>query len=823
MKKLITSIYLILSIIFFANGQSNSFSSSEILQSIKKLNNTGTALYVAAHPDDENTMLITWLSKERMVRTAYFSFTRGDGGQNLIGTEQGEATGLLRTQELLQARSVDGGEQYFSRANDFGYTKTTEEALATWGKELVLGDLVYAIRSLRPDVIITRFPPDDRAGHGHHSASAVMAAEAFKLAGDKNAYPEQLDKVSIWQPKRLVWNAYNRGFTNTPPEDAASYVTAEIGGYNTNLGLSYGEIGAAARSMHKSQGFGMQLQRGERTEFLTHTDGEPAKTDIFDGVNLTWSKVNGGEAISGLINEIYRNFQAESPQASVPMLIQLYKLLLTYPKDALLTKKIEEVKSLILRCSGIFIEANAADYAYAPTDSINLKVSIYKRTAPEVKIKNLQLEVLNFEKEIGKSLPENQAFDIPVKLAVPADAAISQPYWLASKHPLGSYQLTDEKNRTLPFGQNPNTTSITLNFDQTDISFTIPIQYKYADPSYGEKIRPLEIRPAVSITPTMPSLLFTDKNAQELKVTIKSNMDAQTGDLTPKLPAGWEISPKTISFSLPKKYDEEVVSFQITPVNNPKNEPLKLEARVQNKTFDKGLSTIAYNHIPTTTFYPEAEVSLVNVDLKTKGKTIGYVMGAGDEVPKALSQMGYTVKLINESDFIAGLPKMDALIIGIRAYNTLEWLPFYHQKLIEFMNLGGNVICQYQTSRGNDDFLTKMGPYPFMISRDRVSQEDAEVRILNPAHPVLNKPNKITDADFEGWVQERGLYFADKYQDHYEAIFSMNDTNESPKEGSLIIAKQGKGNYIFTGLSFFRELPAGVPGAYRLLANLIAL
>ena len=804
-------------------AQIKQYQPGQILHDLEKMKVLGSAMYIAAHPDDENTLLITWLANEKKVRTAYFAMTRGDGGQNLIGTEQGEYAGLLRTHELLGARSVDGGEQYFSRANDFGYSKTTEEALKLWNKDLVLGDLVYRIRKFRPDVLITRFPPDERAGHGHHSASSLLAELAFDAAADPKAFPEQLKEVDIWQAKRLFWNSYNRGFTNTPPDDDGIYLKYDIGTYNPLLGESYGEIGGRARSMHKSQGFGSALSRGERLEFLRLTKGEKPENDLFDGVNLTWSRLPGGQQVEILLNDIVRGFNPANPSASVPLLNQALTLLEGMGNDPLVQQKKNDLVQIILRAAGIYAEVNATDYAYNPGDSAKLKLSLLNRGNCEVKINNLQLPEIGENETYNEKLEKHILRQKEVEILIPQNFPITQPYWLQEPHALGNYTISNEKYRNLPMSPPALSGHIDLVIDGKSIAFTLPVNYKYVEPSKGEIYRYLEIRPAVMVTPQVESMLFANSDVQELVVSVKAGTSQVKGTVTPNISEGWMATPASLPYEIEEKGAEQVLTFKITAPKGASEAQMIISASFEGKNYQRGIHIIKYDHIPEITTFPVSEVRLVKPDFIVKGSRVAYVMGAGDKVPEALTQMGYEVTLLDEDNLSQNLNGFDAIMIGVRAYNTKDWLTNYTEKLNQYVFNGGTVICQYQTASRFGGFQKNIAPYALQISRDRVSEEDAEVRFIAPDDVLLNKPNKIAPKDFDGWVQERGLYFADEWAPEFKPVLSMNDTNETPKEGSLLHARYGSGNYIFTGLSFFRELPAGVPGAYRLLANLIAV
>jgi LmbE family N-acetylglucosaminyl deacetylase len=823
MKKPILTILFVIFVTQWLSAQQKVYSSGELLHGLNKLKVVGSAMYVAAHPDDENTLLITWLANEKKVRTAYIAMTRGDGGQNLIGPEKDELAGLLRTNELLGARNIDGGEQYFTRANDFGYCKTTEEALSTWGKKRVLADLVFRIRKFQPDVIITRFPPDERAGHGHHSASSLLAEEAFDAAADKNAFPEQLTEVDTWQSKRLLWNFYNRGFTNTPPDDNSKFIQVDIGGFNPLLGESNGEIGSRARSMHKSQGFGSRLQRGQRMEVLKHTMGEPAESDLFDGINTTWSRIKGGEIMTGLINDVIINFNPENPENSVLALNQMYQLLYTLPDSPLLDYKKKQLEDLIIQFAGIQLEVNSDDYQIATEDTLKGSINLINRSNLKVKVVAINFPILNYQNNSSKDLEENDYIQIPFKVYIKKEIDITQPYWLLEDHPIGFYIVSDKNNIGIPMSPAAINSIVKLNIEGLVLERTIPVNYKYVEPSFGEIYRSLEIRPAITITSNTSSLIFNSKYPQEVLVTVKSSKDNINGNVKPNLPKDWRFSSNNTSFNLLKKNDETILKFNIIPSKTASKATLSFEAEVKSKIYNRGLKTIKYSHIPEQTIFPKAEVTIVKLNLKKKGKKVGYIMGSGDEVPEALRQIGYEVDLLTEEDLNSNLSKYKAILIGSRAYSLNSWLAFQHPKLMSYVKQGGNLICQFQTYGDYDEFHNKMGPYDYDLSRDRVSEEDAEISFVEPESLILNKPNKITSEDFKNWVQERGLYFAANWSKEYTPIFSMQDINENEQLGGVIHAKYGTGNYIYTGLSLFRQLPAGIPGAYRLLTNMISL
>ncbi len=797
----------------------------EILLNLKKLNVVGSALYVAAHPDDENTIMLSWLAKERKVRTSYLSVTRGDGGQNLVGPELSDLLGLIRTQELLAARSIDGPEQYFTRANDFGFSKTTDETMQIWGKDAVLGDVVWRIRNLRPDVIICRFPPDQRAGHGNHSASAVLAEEAFKLSGDPTKYPEQLKYVKPWQAKRVVWNTFNFGTvaqTQKPAEK--DWIQVDIGVFNPLLGKSYNEIAAESRSQHKSQGFGVPRGRGARPEYFVHKFGDKADKDVFDGVDITWNRVKGGSAIEVIINEAIKKFNPESPSTIVPILVKAYKLVLNLEDEYWKNQKKKELENLIIACSGLYFEANPNEYSAASGERINITTTLVKRSDLPVSLNKVRLIGLAKDTTLNSILGNNEQSKITFSVEIPKGQTLTQPYWLAEKK-MGKGMYRVDNQELIGFPEKPADLQAEFSFviDNQNITFNTPIVFKYTDEIRGELYRTFEIRPEITANISDKVYVFADNQAKDVEITLKSAKANVTGSVGLELPSDWKSVPSSIDFNLVNKYQEQKVIFKVTPSATNSEGQIKVIAKTANGVFDRGILTVAYDHIPPQTLFPLTEAKVVKLDIKFKGKNIGYIAGAGDEVPAALRQIGYSVTMLTEKEFNEDLVKFDAIVVGVRAYNTEDRLKFYQKKLMEYVEKGGNMIVQYQVNNQLQKIEGGMGPFPFKVSRERVTVEEAEIRFLKPESPLLNVPNKITNKDFDNWIQERGLYFANEWDAKFETILSSNDPNEKPLDGGLLYAKHGKGNYIFTGYAFFRQLPAGVPGAYRLFANLISV
>ncbi|MFA4868109.1 MAG: PIG-L family deacetylase [Pedobacter sp.] len=809
MKFRLSTLFFIAVTPFFATAQNmQQLNAAEIKQGLEALNVTGSVLYIAAHPDDENTRLLGYLAKEKKVRTGYLSLTRGDGGQNLIGNEQAELLGLIRTQELLAARRTDGAEQFFTRANDFGFSKNPEESFKIWDKAKILSDVVLVIRKFQPDVIITRFPEDGRAGHGHHSGSAILAREAFVAAADPKQFPEQLTLVKPWKAKRIVWNTFNFGGNNTTADDQ---MKIDVGLYNPLLGKSYGEIAAESRSNHRSQGFGAARQRGTSIEYFTPVAGEKATSDIFDGVDFSLNRIPDNAAIQQLLEEINKNYDAANPSRSIKSLIKLRQLV----KGKVF--KHELLDDLILACAGIWFESAATNASYALAEPVSVKVQGISRVPSDFPL-SVSLE----EKNTGIKfdlLPNK--FVSRDKEIVNANIGTTQAYWLEKKHPLGYFVVDSLSKIGMPENGPALTAIFRIKIGDEVIEKKRAVIYKYTDQVRGEVYQPLVIAPPVTATLSEKAFIFNGNEPKIITVLLKGFKDQASGILVPQLPTGWKVNPQKVDFNLIKKGDEQSLTFTITPAGNTIGGSLLLNVTVDGKTYNKGLRVINYEHIPVQTLFPYSEARLDKVDLKFAGKRIGYIAGAGDLVPESLKQIGYEViNLTNDQVINSDLSAFDAIVAGVRLYNVNDQIKSMQPKLMKYVENGGNLLIQYNVN--NPLKIDNIGPYPFRLSRDRVTEEDANVRILTPKNDILNYPNKITDKDFEGWIQERGLYFVTDADQKYTSVLSMNDTNETAKTGSLIVANYGKGRFVYTGISFFRQLPAGVPGAYRLFVNLLS-
>lgn len=826
MRKLFYLLVILITTLVQAQ-QPQKLNAAEIYKDIEKLNFLGSVLYIAAHPDDENTRLISYLSNEAHARTAYLSITRGDGGQNLIGAELGPLLGIIRTQELLAARKIDGGHQFFTRANDFGYSKHPDETLELWEKEEVLSDVVYTIRKFRPDVIINRFDhttPGET--HGHHTTSAILSVEAFDLAGEKTAFQKQLDPLEPWQPKKLFQNTSPWFYENQEAFDKekSQFIELKTGVYFPLLGLSNSEIASLSRSQHQSQGFGSTGTRGEEQDYLKLLKGNhpSGATDLFAGINTTWSRLKGGEKIGKILKAVEEDFNFLDPSASIPGLLEAYELILQLEDEHWRKIKTQEITDILAACAGLYLEAVASQPTATRGEEIHITLEAINRSDIEMELAKVELSPSETTVTPHTQLLNNEGWSSEASIIVPEDASYSAPYWLRNPGSVGMYSVENPEFIGLPETPNTFSADFSLEINGTSISFEKPVVYKTNDPVLGEVYQPFEIIPPASVGIEQEVIIFSTSDPKRIPVTIKASRDTIAGSLKLQAPASWTVSPESHNFQLQHKGEERTYYFNVTPPHEQSEAYLIPVAEVQGEEFSKEIISIDYAHIPLQTVLLPSASKVVKLDIRKKGELIGYIHGAGDAVPESLEQIGYKVVTLNpETISAANLENFDAVVVGIRAYNTVDALSLKQNELLEYVRNGGNLIVQYNTSQRFQ--LPNLAPYPLSLSRGRVTDENSPVTFLAKQHEVLNTPNKITSEDFEGWVQERGLYFPQTWAPEFTPILSMNDPGEAPLEGSLLIAPYGKGNYIYTGLSFFRELPAGVPGAYRLFANLVSL
>jgi LmbE family N-acetylglucosaminyl deacetylase len=796
---------------------------SEIQLALQKLNVLGRVLYVAAHPDDENTNLMAFWANGSLYDAAYLSVTRGDGGQNIIGPELGERLGVIRTEELLDARRIDHAQQFFTRANDFGFSKTADETMRIWDHEKILADVVWIVRNFRPDVIVTRFSPEDEKTHGHHTASAILAREAFSAAADPNRFPEQLAFVKPWQAKRLVWNTSPFFFTNRNlPFDPTGLMVLEAGGYNPLLGRAYTEIAAASISMHKSQGVGGLPRRGARKEYFKPLEGEPMTSSLFEGVDTSWSRVANSESVAAQIRQIISKFNPVDPVASVPELLKLRQTLSGIQDESWISEKKAELDKIIAACLGLHVEASTATETFTPGQTATIKLEAINRSNVPVTLQEVRFPNTADSNKIDAPLPSNELVTKDLSYRIPDDAPYSQPYWLRKSGTLGTFAVDDQKLIGLPENPPALPVEIVLQVNGQELRYIVDTTYRTADAVAGELPRPLVIAPPAFVNVLDSVFVFPTNQPKPVSVRVTAAAGPVKGGLKLAAPRGWQVSPASLPIDLKAAGTETVATFTVKPPQQDSQGALRAIVSIDGRDYSLERVRISYPHIGVQTLMPPAQAKLVRADIRKKGERIGYIPGAGDDVPESLRQIGYSVKMLSEPEITAkNLAQFSAVVLGIRAYNTQDRISNWLPELFAYVKEGGVAIAQYNTTA--DLKTNQLCPYLLEISRDRVTDENAQVRVLAPNNPLMNIPNKITPKDFDGWVQERGLYFPNKWDPAWTPILSCNDPKEKPLDGGLLVAKSGKGFFVYTSYSWFRQLPAGVPGAYRLFANMLSL
>jgi len=794
-----------------AFGQKIPSGTAEILKSLDRLNTLGSVLMIAAHPDDENTALIAYYARGRNFRTGYLSLTRGEGGQNLIGGEQGDKIGIIRTQELLAARRIDGGEQFFSRMIDFGFSKNAAETIDKWNREEVLRDIVWTIRKFRPDVVVLRFSGTPRDGHGHHQTSALLGKDAFAMAGDRTKFADQLKFVEPWQPRRLYFNL----FAFMPSMEAENEKTPgtlvfDTGEFDPVLGYSFNEIAGVSRSQHRSQGMGSPERKGSSRNHLLPLAGDPATKDPFDGIDTTWSRV-GAPEIGRLLARARAEFQPANPAATVPALLDARKSIAAR-SDFWSRWKLREIDETIALCAGLWVDASAERAEVVPGAAITVAVSAIVRSSLTASID-------------GKPLTPNRVETSERTWILPADHPVSQPYWLRESKDGTRYRVRDFDLLGLPENPPESTMKFRVELLGGEIELHRPVHYRYVDRADGELVRPVVAVPAVAVQLSNKVMVFPSAAPRAVEVTVTAKIANAAGELRLTAPSGWRVEPASSRFSLSQVNEQTTAAFTVSP--GAKAGELQAIATYNGREYSLGIDTIRYPHIPPQSLFPPATAELIPVDVKILSKKVGYVMGAGDDVPEALRDLGCTVTLLSAEDLSRGdLASFDAIVTGVRAYNTRNDLRANHRRLMQYIENGGTMIVQYNVAdnrfwAGRESVGNRFGPYPIELGNGRVTDEEAAVERLID-HPLLKTPNAIAAADWQGWVQERGLYFASKWDPKYQPLFRMKDPGDQPLDGSTLVAAHGKGTYIFTTLSWFRQLPAGVPGAYRIFANFLS-
>ena len=800
---------------FSTSSFGQSLPSSQLYHQLLQLRETKRVLYVAAHPDDENTRLIAYLANGEHASVAYLSLTRGDGGQNLIGKELGIELGQIRTQELIKAREIDGGKQYFTRALDFGYSKEPNETLQNWDKEKVLADVVWAIRRFQPDLIITRFNTSPGITHGHHTTSAILAGEAFSLAGNPTSYPEQLAYVKPWQAKRLFFNAYNfRG--EFEPESGKRYFMLEVGGYNPLLGKTYHQLAADSRTMHKSQGFGSTAGTGNAKDYLEQVGGEAYNLSPFEDISNRWEQLSGGKEVKSRLDELINTFNFSQPDQHLPQLLALRKSILAlHPSAPWVDEKVEKLDKLIFQFMGLKMEFLASKEFGYPGEQVPSELILTNPS--KIPVSAISLKI--YDKDYaGGDAAANEPIRVPIPLKLQVDQKLSQPYWLQKPVENALFQVGSQEKIGIPYELPKVGGFLSFTLGGEVFSLKVPLEYKFNDPVTGEIKEPFTVVPEVDLSLSKEVLFLVQGADATVSVTVNFRNTLLEGSLDFE---GLTRDQYTIA-GIEELPGQKQRIYKVIFLREDKETQKVVHARfttVSGRVFDQTTQTISYPHIPSLTYFTPATLTLIQADWKVSGEKVGYLVGAGDEVPEVLSALGYDLRILGKDDFrLDFLNQFKAIVVGIRGFNTNEDLALHQSVLMDYVRAGGNLIVQYATST---PLVTKtLGPYPFLIGRDRVTVEGSPVQ-FDASHSLFSYPNVINQQDFEGWVQERGLYFATQIDARYQSPLMLQDPGEQSNKGGLITAKYGDGTYVYTGLSFFRQLPAGVPGAIKLFINLI--
>ncbi|HSI78764.1 MAG TPA: PIG-L family deacetylase [Lunatimonas sp.] len=815
-KKLITTYYCIFALAFFS-GTAGAQTSSEIFHSLKKLKETKRVLYLAAHPDDENTRLIGYLANGEHAEVAYLSLTRGDGGQNLIGKELGIELGMIRTQELIRARETDGGRQFFSRAIDFGFSKHPDETLNNWDREKLLADVVWIIRKFQPDIMINRFNDEPGTTHGHHTTSAILSLEAFEKAADPNVFPDQLQWVEPWQAKRVFWNAYNWG-GQYEPKEGKLYHRFDVGDLNPLLGRTYSKIAADSRTMHKSQGFGSTAQLGESSDFMELVKGDVFSKGPFDGVANRWQSIPQGKGIAQAIDLAMKNFDFIKPENNIKSLLEIRKKLHGLPSDlAWIKEKQEGIDLLVLQSLGFAAEFMSGKELSFPTDESRAKLTLNNSSTIPIELHTFT--VLDQSISLQTPLVENQPHSQEVSIKLPRNFPISQPYWMEQRPLDNLFQIEDRLRIGKPFNDPAVIGKLAFSIQGQKFERDVALKYKYNDQVDGEIVQPFTIVPQASISINKENVFLLNGESDEINVEVSFQKELLEGEL---IFEGIRESAVEILSRIEELEKKRVTyTVRLSPDNDEEKRIIGVKYTTSDgQIFETGQRRITYKHIPNLTYFPPAEFNLIQLNLHISPQRIGYIPGAGDDVPGVLANLGYSVTLLDNGSLnLSKMLEFQTIIVGIRAFNVNQVLADEMSQLMAYVEEGGNLIVQYNTS---SPLLTrKLGPYPFDLSRNRVAVEDSPVKVDFTAHPILYSPNQIELTDFDGWVQERGLYFPGNWDDNYTAPLEMQDPNESPSKGSLLLTNYGKGTFAYSGISWFRLLPAGVPGAIKLFVNLI--
>jgi len=805
-----------------------------VLQELKSFDSMGSVLLIAAHPDDEDTQLLTYLAHGRNYRAAYLSVTRGDGGQNVLGDQFGPELGVIRTHELLSARQLDGARQFFTRAIDFGFSKDYRQTLSVWDEQGVLSDIVRVIREFRPDVMVTRFSTIPGNTHGHHTASAVLGLHAFSLAGDPNQFPEQLKEgLTVWQPKRIFTTGFGIGMGRggggaTTQND--SLVRVDRSGTDPVSGLTFDDLSGLSHSMHKTQGFGTFTPgrgggrgAGQRSETLQLQAGDPASKDLMDGIDTSWNRVQGGAQIGKLADDLIANFNATDLSTNVKTLLAIKALVAKLPAgNPIVEEKRALLDKIIVECLGIQVVTTIRNAEVVPGEKMEVRASVkMSSTMPvnflAVRYPSIGRDLRDVAIRLGSIEPTAAKISSET---LPANTPISQPYWLREQGTRGMFRVDDVSLIGRPL--NPPVFPVEYLFDVGGQTLVVPDE-PVAENSPANRPRTIDVIPPVSLKFLSDVALFAPGSKHSIAIDVIPNRANVACTLRLAAPSGWTISPAEQTFTIATLTDRAHLTFDVTAPSKPDVANITADVQVGDAHFDNARIEIDYPHIPFILLQPKAIAKAVSLDLSIRGKTVGYITGAGDSVDAALAQMGYTVVTLKPGDITPDkLSGLDAVVVGVRAFAVRKDLAAAMPALTSFVQAGGNVIVQYERNEQGQNSIS-LGGYSLQLSANRVTDPNATMTFLAPDHPAVNVPNKITPDDFTGWVQERGTYFPSQWDDHFVPIFACNDTGEAPLKSSLLIAQDGKGYFVYTGLGFFRQLPAGNPGAYRLFANLVSL
>lgn len=838
-------------------------------QKLKRLQTTASAFHTAAHPDDEDSGLLAKLARGDNARVSYLSLTRGEGGQNVIGPELFESLGIIRSEELLQARRLDGGEQFFTRFMEYGFSKKREEAARIWNDKAVLGDMVRAIRLFRPLVIISRFTGTPSDGHGQHQLAGYLTPLAYKAAADPNQYPEHFQEgLRPWQAKKLY---VSQGFS--PSSQNVPSLMMNTGEYDSLLGRSYFEIAMEGRSQHKSQEMGSLELRGKQMSGVRLLDSTVGNTgtekSVFDGIDTSIKGIakltNNTESEIGrklddlqdIAAEALKKYEVMEPQKLIPILAKGVKVSREAEQSTrnpetkfMLQQKHKEFVEALQAASGVVVDALSSSETVVAGDTLPVSVRVFAPENSDVKVTGATVKVpqgWTATSTTEPAAPQTPSFRPRNEVALnayffnvtaPADAKPTQPYWLENQRQNFTFNWTAAAmDKNMPFESPIARAEVKMMIGGEEITVAKTVEYRFADDIRGELRRALNVVPLVTASfdsDLMIAPVSARAQKQRVVMSVTNNAPRETsGTVSLGLPAGWTAAPSSVPFNLKGRGEKTAVPFEVTIPANAKADAYKLKANMQvgGKTYNQTMFEVAYPHIQTHRRYAPAEVSAKVVNLKVAPVRVGYIMGTGDRVPEAIKLLGLPVTMLNETDLSTGdLSKFDTIVVGIRASQVRPDFVANNGRLLDFVRNGGTLIVQYQQQ---EYIRENMLPFPAKmesvvngiqrISNVRVVDETAPVKILVPENSIFNFPNKIVASDWDNWVQERNLYSLTGLDPQYTALLSTQDEGEEPVTGGLVYAKLGKGNYIYNSYSFFRQLPTGNPGAYRLFANMLSL